>query len=386
MKKIKVLFRLRSLEIGGVPRMILDLLNNLPKDQFELALMVNLFQGELISEIPEGIKVIIVEKGREQMSSIKIIRKWQLIIRRLKLEFYRIFPSILYAIKVKEKYDIEVASGYAEFEMVLSSPNKQSRKIGWFHSDVSYDNNLERVMHRINQMKQFDWMVFCSKQTRQIIDDLYQIKYYNSSIIYNAIKLDEIRQKANQFPVDFSLRPTFVSVGRLHHRKGYAELMNVHKRLLDNNFIHSVVVIGNGNEMENLKKQAIELGVQNSFILLGAQNNPFPYIKAADFFILPSKSEAYPLTIGEALALYKPIISTNVGGIAEMIDHDKDGILINFDENEMYDAMKNFLTQPDLVEKIVNGTKNIDLKFSTERIYNQVTDVFIQQYSLKNGK
>lgn len=105
-QKIKVLFRLRSLEMGGVPRVVLDLLRNLPKDKFDLALMLNLYQGELVSEIPKDIRLIVVEKGREQMSRNAFVQKIQLGLRRLKLGFYDKFPGLLYASKVKEEYDI----------------------------------------------------------------------------------------------------------------------------------------------------------------------------------------------------------------------------------------------------------------------------------------
>ena len=383
-KKIKILFRLRSLEMGGVPRVVLDLLRNLPKDKFDFTLMLNLYQGELVSEIPKDIKLIVIEKGREQMSKNSFIQKMQLGLRRLKLEIFDKFPSVLYTLKVKEDFDIEVSPGYAEFEMVLNSPNKKSRKIGWFHTDVSYDTDKERVMKRINLMKKFDWMIFGAGQTRQVIEDLYGVSYPKSSVIYNVIKLPEVRKKAEEFQADFEVRPTFVSIGRLHHRKGYAELMNIHKRLLDQNLLHSIAVIGGGNEMENLKNQAKELGVEKTFILLDSQKNPWPYVKSADYFVLPSKSESYPLTIGEVMGLHKPIISTNVGGIPEMIDDGKDGILVNFDEDEIFEAMKKFLTDPDLVMKITNGTKNADEKFDENKIYQQVTQVFEQQYNLLN--
>jgi glycosyltransferase involved in cell wall biosynthesis len=382
--KIKVLFRLRSLEMGGVPRVVLDLLRNLPKDKFDFTLMLNLYQGELISEIPKDINLIIIEKGKEQMSKNPLIQKIQLGIRRLKLEIYNQFPSLLYALKVQDEFDIEVSPGYAEFEMVLNSPNKKSRKIGWFHTDVSYDTNENRVMKRINLMKKFDWMIFGSAQTRQIIDDVYGISYPNSSVIYNVIKLPEVRKKAEEFIADFEIRPTFISIGRLHHRKGYAELMSIHKRLLDENLLHSVAVIGGGNEMGNLKNKAKELGIEKTFLLLDSQKNPWPYVKAADYFILPSKSESYPLTIGEVMGLHKPIISTNVGGIPEMINDGKDGILVNFDENEIFDAMKKFLTEPELVKNLTEGTKNADQKFDENKIYNQLIEVFEQQYLLKN--
>ncbi|MFV0236560.1 glycosyltransferase [Empedobacter falsenii] len=383
-KKIKVLFRLRSLEMGGVPRVVLDLLRNLPKDKFEFTLMLNLYQGELVKEIPADLKVIVVEKGKEQMSSNSFVQKMQLIWRRLKLEVYNRFPSILYALKVPEKYDIEVSPGYAEFDMVLNSPNKNSRKIGWFHTDVGYDKDQKRVLSRVEKMKHFDFMIFGSKQTRQVIDDLYQVKYPKSTVIYNVIKVDEVLKKAELFEHSYETTlPVFSSMGRLHHRKGYHTLMKVHKRLLEDGFHHKIAVIGGGNEMENLKNQQKELAVENSFLLLDSQTNPYPYIKASDYFILPTQSESYPLVIGEVMCMRKPIISTNVGGIAEMIEDGVDGVLIQYDEDEMYQAMKSFLTNPELVNKIIQGTSTASTKFDENEIYRQVTEVFEQQYQLK---
>jgi len=383
-RKIKVMFRLRSLEMGGVPRVVLDLLRNLPKDKFDFTLMLNLYQGELIKDIPENVKLIVVEKGKEQMSSNPFLQKIQLIWRRLKLEFYDAFPSVLYKIKVPEKYDIEISPGYAEFDMVLNSPDKKSRKLGWFHTDVGYDKDIERVKSRIEKMKRFDFMIFGSKQTRQVIDDLYQVTYPNSTVIYNVIKVKEVLRKADLFVHDFeSTVPVFSSVGRLHSRKGYHTLMKVHKKLLDDGFLHKIAVIGGGVEMENLQNQRKDLGVEDSFLLLDTQVNPYPYIKASDYFILPTQSESYPLVIGEVMCMHKPIISTNVGGISEMIDDGVDGILIKYNEEEMYQSMKRFLTDSAFVQQIVDGTKNAEEKFNEEEIYRQITEVLEHQYQLK---
>ena len=383
-EKIKVLFRLRSLEMGGVPRVVLDLLRNLPKDKFDFTLMLNLYQGELIKDIPSDIKLIVVEKGKEQMSSNPMIQKLQLIWRRMKLEVYDKFPSILYKIKVPEKYDIEVSPGYAEFDMVLNSPDKKSRKLGWFHTDVGYDKDQQRVLSRIEKMKRFDFMIFGSKQTRQVIGDLYQVTYPKSTVIYNVIKVDEVLKKADLFEHSFQTDlPVFSSMGRLHHRKGYHTLMKVHRSLLDDGFAHRIAVIGGGNEMENLINQRKELNVEDSFLLLDSQTNPYPYIKASDYFILPTQSESYPLVIGEIMCMRKPIISTNVGGIAEMIDDGVDGVLIKYDEDEMYESMKSFMTNPELVQKIVAGTVKAYNKFDEKEIYRQVSEVFEQQYQIK---
>lgn len=381
--KIKVLFRLRSLEMGGVPRVVLDLLKNLPKDKFDLTLMLNLYQGELRTEIPKDIRLITLAKGKEDFSQNPLIQKVQLALRRLKLAFYDKFPAVFYKLKVKDEFDIEVAPGYAEFEWVLNSPNKKSRKIGWFHTDVSYDKDQNRVMKRIELMRKFDWMIFGSAQTRQVIEDLYGVTYPKSSVIYNVINIEEAVEKSGEFEVNYEVKPVFSSVGRLHYRKGYDVLMRIHKRLLDEGFVHSIAVIGGGNEMENLQNQARELEVENTFKLFDTQKNPYTYIVNSDFFILPSRSESYPLIIGEAMGLGLPIISTNVGGIAEMIEHDVDGYLVNFDEEKIYEAMKRFLTEPELVEKIREGAKNARAKFNAQKIYDEVTEVFESQFKFK---
>lgn len=383
--KIKVLFRLRSLEMGGVQRVVLDLLRNLPKEKFDFTLMLNLYQGELINEIPQDIKVIVVEKGKEQMSLNPFIKKIQLAWRRIKLNFYSKFPTILYLLKVPENYDIEIASSYAEFDMVLKSPNKNSRKIAWFHTDVSYDTNQERAIERIEKMKKFDHVVFCAEYIRKVIEVNYNVTYPSSSVIYNAIHVDEVRDKASESFLEYQNvgKPIFCSVGRLHSRKGYNMLIDVHNRLIKEGFKHSIVVLGDGEEKENLIKKINQLNLEETFKLLGTKINPYPYIKNANYFVLPTRSEAYPLVINEALALEKPIISTDVGGIPEMIDDGVDGVLIKYDENEMYESMKSFLTNPSLVNKIIEGTKNAKMKFDENLIYKQVSEVFEQQYQLK---
>lgn len=381
-QKIKVLFRHRSMEMGGVERVLIDLLENLPRDIFDITFFLTLNQGELRTDIPKDINVITFQKGKEDMSSNKLLRTLQLIIRNLTLLFYRKNPKLLYKNIIKEDFDIEIAPTYAEFENILSSP-LQSRKIAWFHTDVSYDPNQERVLNRINNLKKFDWVIFGSRQTRDVIKELFKIEYPKSSVIYNSIKIDEVRKKAKEFPVKYELHPVFSSMGRLHSRKNYHRLMNIHKKLLDEGYPHSVAVIGGGGEMENLKKQAKELNVEKTFLLLDTQTNPYPYIKNSDYFVLPSESESYPLTIGEVMGLNIPIISTNVGGIPEMIDHKVDGYLVNPDENSIYEGMKLFLTDSRIPQQLKDNTEKAVEKFDNQKIYNAVTDVFVNQYQLK---
>ncbi|PQL93241.1 glycosyl transferase [Apibacter adventoris] len=362
--------------MGGVQKVILDLLNNLSKDKFEFTLLLNLYQGELRNDIPKNVKLLYLTKGKEDFSKNPLLKKIQLAFRLLKLYLYKKFPSF----QLKEKYDIEVASSYSEYDMTLNSSNKNSKKIAWFHSEVTYERLRSKSWEYIKKMKKFDYVVFCANQIRNLIEEKYGITFSNSSVIYNAVHVDEIKKKAEEYNVDYGKlkKPIFCSIGRLHSRKGYEILVNVHARLINENYIHSIVIVGDGEEMDRLKKQVIALKVEKTFKLLGTKLNPYPYLKAADYFVLPTKSEAYPLVINEALALEKPIISTRVGGIPEMIDNNFNGLLVNCNEEEIYQGMKKFIQNSKFVDDIKRNLEKPEEKFNPDSIYQEVEELLLQ--------
>lgn len=231
----------------------------------------------------------------------------------------------------------------------------------------------------LKQIPQFDYFIFGSQQTKDILIETYPtIKIPENQVIRNAIPIEELKKKSKEFVPQFPEKPIFVSVGRLHSRKGFHKLMEAHAQLLKAGFDHQIIIIGDGEEKTNLKKQAQELGVTDSFQLLGSLLNPYPYVKNADFFILPSESESWPLIIADSLILQKPIISTNVGGIPEMIAHDKTGFLVNYEVEEMYDAMKKFMTEPKYVEKIKENLTDIEKQFDNQKIFDAVENIILK--------
>ncbi|MFC3160353.1 Glycosyltransferase involved in cell wall bisynthesis [Chryseobacterium arachidis] len=372
---IKVLFRHRSMEMGGVEKVILSMLNHLNKDRFDMTICLNINQGELRNEIPRHVRKVSLTDGREDLSKNSLIQKVQLAKRKLRLQKALKNPSIAQKI-LNDEYDVEIAPTYAAFSAVLNSVNKKSKKIGWFHSDITLPKLQPLVPEILKQIPQFDYFIFGSQQTKDILVETYpNLKIPESQVIKNAIPIEELKEKALSFKPEFPDKPVFVSVARLHSRKGFHKLMDAHAKLLKDGFDHHMIIIGDGEEMENLKKQAEKLNVTKSFQLLGSLMNPYPYVKNADFFILPSESESWPLIIADSLILQKPIISTNVGGIPEMIEHGKTGYLINYETDEMYDSMKKFLTDKELVSTIKDHLKDIEKQFDNQKIFDAVENI-----------
>jgi glycosyltransferase involved in cell wall biosynthesis len=379
--KIKVLFRHRSMEMGGVEKVILSILNNLSPEKFDIIVCLNLNQGELRDEFPKHVKKVYFADGKEDLSKNPLIQKIQLIRRRLKLSRALKSHTISDRLLGNKKFDIEIAPTYSAFSSVINSSNKASKKLGWFHSEINLPKLQPLVPDILDNFSQFDHMIYCSQKIKDLMHTYYpELKYPEESVVINAIPIDEIKRKAQEKIEPLPQGPVFVSVGRLHDRKGYHKLIDAHKRLIDEGYHHNIIVIGSGEEMKNLTEQIRINNVQDTFILSGNKMNPYPYVKNADYFILPSESEAWPLVIAEALILQKPIIATDTGDVGVMIKDRETGYLINYETNEMYAAMKTFLTDPELIARIRKNLETIEDQFDNQKIFSAVEGILEDLY------
>ena len=378
-KKIKLLFRHRSMEMGGVEKVMLSIVNNLNPEKFEITVCLNLNQGELRNEFPPHIRKLYLAEGKEDFSKNIILQKIQLYQRKKKLEKLRKNPEIIDKQHLKEYFDIEIGMTYNDFESVLNSSNKNSKKIGWFHSEINVPGLKPLLPEILKQFPQFDVMVYCSQKIKDLMHIHHpDLHFPREKVIINAISIEEIKVKAAEKIDPFSEKPRFVSVGRLHYRKGYHKLIEAHTKLIREGHDHQILIVGEGEHRQNLEKLIKENKVERTFILLGNKMNPYPYIKNADFFILPSESEAWPLVIAEALILQKPIIATDTGDVSMMIAPEKTGILIPYKVEEMYYSMKRFLTDKPLISEIKNNLQNIEDQFDNKKIFESI-EIMMEQ-------
>ena len=378
-KKIKILFRHRSMEMGGVEKVMLSIVNNLNPEKFEITVCLNLNQGELRNEFPPHIRKLYLAEGKEDFSKNIILQKIQLYQRKKKLEKLRKNPEIIDKQHLKEYFDIEIGMTYNDFESVLNSSNKNSKKIGWFHSEINVPGLKPLLPEILKQFPQFDVMVYCSQKIKDLMHIHHpDLHFPREKVIINAISIEEIKVKAAEKIDPFSEKPSFVSVGRLHYRKGYHKLIEAHTKLIREGHDHQILIVGEGEHRQNLEKLIKENKVERTFILLGNKMNPYPYIKNADFFILPSESEAWPLVIAEALILQKPIIATDTGDVSMMIAPEKTGILIPYKVEEMYYSMKRFLTDKPLISEIKSNLQNIEDQFDNKKIFESI-EIMMEQ-------
>ena len=198
-----------------------------------------------------------------------------------------------------------------------------------------------------------DAIVSISEATRQALIEFEWLPAKQISVIYNGMTLDtetanaaEARQAIN------TISPGFVSEGdvvigtvaRLDSIKNHALMIRTITRLHKNHPKCRLVIVGDGPERKNLEELVEKLEINNAVLFTGFKNNTPDYIASFDIFLLTSDSEGTSMTLLEAMAFATPCIVTRVGGNPELIQHDKNGLLIERNsDDQLYNAIESLL-------------------------------------------
>ncbi|WP_294251005.1 glycosyltransferase [uncultured Chryseobacterium sp.] len=368
--KKKMLIRIGSLRHGGAEKVLVTFLKNIPADKYEVDLLINLYSGIYISEIPDWVNVYYLLKGE----MITTNRPQDIPVKACRVLYQKMFlwfPSLLYRLVLKnKKYDIELAAIHGMYREILSSPYKDSKKIIWVQNDVF--NVKEYTREVIREFFKFDKILVISNKLQEEMQKLAVNEKERRSVIkiFNPIDKTDTLRKADAVIDDYPFTdklPTFISVGTVYPQKGYDRLLNVHKRLLDEGLRHQLIIIGDGYDLDNIQLQLKKLGVEETAKMLGFRSNPYPYVKKADFYVMSSRHEGFPTIIAETLILGKPVTATDISGIRDLLQDGKLGIVTSNSEDGIYDGMKKFLTDKTLPEYYGRQIQNTEMPFVLEK-------------------
>lgn len=381
-EKKKILIRIGSLRHGGAEKVLVTFLKNLPPDQYEIDLLLNLYSGKYLPEVPSWVNVFYLIKGemiptnRPKDIPTKVLRvSYQKILK--------IFPKLLYRFILKnKKYDVEFAAIHGMRDDILNSPQKASKKMVWIHNDLRKTHFHNYTDNEIRKFFGFDKIMVISEKIQQDFEKLAKNENEKDKIvrIYNPLDTEEILEKSEKsFIIQQSSLiknvPIFVSVGTVFPQKGFDRLLKVHKKLLDEGLKHHVLIVGDGYDFENIKRLISELNISESATMLGFSNNPYPYFKMADFYILSSRYEGFPTVLFEALTLKKNIIATDVSGVNEMLEHGKLGLIVENSEDGIYFGMKKALQKPESFDVYQTNLEHYKMPFNLENSVNSIIKI-----------
>ena len=372
----KILFMISSMNIGGVEKSLLSLLSAIPKDKYEITILTLDKKGGFLEYIPNNVKLIEAEwfKYIKQiiMDSPKNIIKMYI----KNYEFLKI-PSFIYSYfkskktndryiyykhvlksipECKEKYDVAIAyAGPTEIiDAYISHKVKAEKKIAWVHFDIS-KHKINKKLYN-NLYERFDKIFAVSNECKKKLDEIIPTVRNKSQVLFNIISEDLINEMSKCY-VDFDDNykgVKIITVGRLSKEKGQDLAIKALAELKKDRYDVKWYCIGEGNSRREFEQLIKEYNLENDFLLLGATSNPYPYIKSADIYVQTSRHEGYCLTLAEAKALNKPIVTTNFIGAYEQIKDNENGIIVNCNENDLADAIKKLIGKKEICSRFSN--------------------------------
>lgn len=356
----KIIFGITGLTLGGAERVLVDISNRLV-EKYDITIFTIYANGELEKELNSKIHRISLydyrydsmQKMKKKITPLKVL-----------LNKKKIFKKYI----DNEEYFAQIAFLEGAITRIFGVKSKKnSTKIAWIHNDISkvfgrgIKSKIKRILDR-NVYEKYDTLAFVSMDNLDKFNKLYDdMDLPHETVINNYIdsnrilKLAEeknnIEENSNSKVSDNednnknnnskAIEPEFsskdvnlVQVSRLVEQKAIDRLINVHTKLIKEGNDHKIFIIGDGPLKEKLEKQIQENGVEKTFILLGAKQNPYPYVKKADYLCLFSKFEGYPMVIEEAKILRKFILATNTSTrevlinypYSQLVDNSEDGI------------------------------------------------------------
>lgn len=375
----KLLFLNHTLGVGGAEKVLVNLVNGLDKSKYDVTLMTVIDTGIFKKDLNPDVKYKTIfklpfnfnksgESGSLQASSSPL----KTFLKKVYQLFWRYAPcKWIYKKYVKDNYDYEIAflEGICA-KILAASTEEKAKKYVWLHIDLINENKSDAFFKNIDDQKKcyasFDKIVCVSDIVRnQAIKklNLNTTKYVK---LYNSIHSDEIKEKASLKDINHSIF-TFATVGRLATQKGYDRMISVSKKLKDEGYQFRVQIIGEGPEEMNLKNMVEELNLQDVIQFLGFQSNPYPYIKACDVFICPSRAEGFSTVASEAVVLHKACLVTNCSGMGELFGENGEyGYVVSNDENGIYEGMKNIINNNELIINLEQKSKENSSRFNLE--------------------
>lgn len=361
---MKILFFIDTLTGGGAEKVLRMLVNNMDREKFQITVHTTEYTD------PSGIlephiRYKAINRCRTAIGK-KLFSCWVRLCAELKW---------LYPLYIRDDYDVEVA--YLECgptKFLAGSTNKKAKKLAWVHCDLE-----KRCPANPGKMKaQYDAYdkVVCVSQTVKHSFQSVIGSSTDSVILYNVNDEADILQKSKAFPVEKPGQITFTTVGRLSYEKGNDRLIEACKMLKNAGLDFRLWLVGDGAEKENLLMQVRNCGLEDRVTFWGFQRNPYPYMRAADVIVTPSRYEGFSTVVTEAMILGKPVVTTPCSGMDELLGDNEFGLITADTAEGIYAGMRRMLEDASLRESYARKALARGRDFSKEKLVTQTERFF----------
>jgi len=340
--RLRLLFHVHNLLAGGIEKVLLELLQALPEEQYEVGLLITHYLGEhevLKPQIPSHIRVhYLLEapwlnwaKKKKMTGKINGIQKAaaELVLPGFQKQLIRKrLPQFT------EGTDI-----FIDFDMTLGAYHpyiRAKRKVAYCHFSLSryYDGNKRKLDKLARRLEKNDKVIMLCDEMKDEAARMYPALAPKLERLYNALDITQIKERAKEPLTGYELlekQPFLLSVGRLQEtQKDFGTLIKAYARALKlDPALPILVIVGKGGYQSALEQLCVDEGISQKVIFTGFQTNPYKWMSRCHLFLFSSKYEGLPTVLLEALSLECPIIATQCPtGVREILMDGRAGILV----------------------------------------------------------
>ena len=378
----KILIVSHAMEIGGAERALLGLLESIDTQLYQVDLFLLRHEGELLKLIPNNINLLpeipeytVLERPMKQtLGEGHFLLTASRLYGKLKAERFAKKNNlnvgaiaIEYSHKYTKKFMPNIQPG-VQYDMAISflTPHyfvaekvNANKKVAWIHTD--YDFVDVDINSELSMWNKFDKIAAVSEGVEQSFVKKFPSLKDKVFVFENIMSAKLIVTQSKDNP-KLSFSPeniNLLSVGRFCHAKNFDNVPEICKIIRNNGLNVKWYLIGYGGDENLICKKIQEENMQNYVIMLGKQENPYPYINMCDVYIQPSRYEGKCVAVREAQMLGKPVIITNYTTSSSQLNNGVDGIIVPMDNRSCGEEIAKILNNKELLEKIKrNCAKN----------------------------
>ena len=397
--KPSILIFSQTMELGGVERSLLGLLDSIDHDRYDVDLFLMRHSGELmpylnpkanlLPEIPQYASLAVpmaslIKAGQFGVLCGRLQGKFA--AQRFDKQHPNDKPSVA-ALTYSHKYTLNSMPKISDktYDLAISflTPHyftrervKAKKYAAWIHTDytaLSFDRATEIVM-----WGKYDAICGVSKQASKSFQTAFPELAGKVQTIENTLPKELIYKQTEEpqadMPADGSI--VLLSVGRFCDAKNFDNVPDICRRLVEDGLDVKWYLIGYGGDEPMVRQKIAETGMENRVIILGKKDNPYPYMRACNLYVQPSRYEGKAVTVCEAQMLGKPVVITNYATSSSQLEGGVDGVIVPLDNTGCAAGIATLLRDPARMQQLSENCKKRDYTNSAEveKIYALMED------------
>ena len=401
--KPHIFIAMHYMEIGGAETALVGLLNALDPARVDVDLFLYDHRGEMMQFIPEWVNLLpqipqysvlerpIVELVKRGFWGIAAARMWA---KRISKVAYKRSGSKLennggldkmskcttpLLPKINPSMTYEFAISFLTPHRIVAEKVKAKKKIAWIHTD--YTRVWVDAEDELKVWQKYDYVASISGDVTNTFLQVFPSLAPKIVEIENILSPAFVRKRTELEDTDKEFRQTdnisLLSIGRYSEQKNYDNVPDICKHLINETKLNiKWYIIGYGGDEALIRQKIKEAGMEEHVILLGKRSNPYPYIKACDIYVQPSRYEGKSVTVREAQMLCKPVVVTNYPTAPSQIRSGIDGVIVPMDNEGCAHGLAEVICDKSLQERIIAHLKTHDYgnESEVEKIYTLINE------------